>query len=514
MAAQLWWMDSLNRAPKPKPKAVPKPKGYDSGGVAMADPNSQQGATWGLNTFRANAPYSTFRSTSPSAAGTLAQGNSQAAGGAGPASGTIGQMSALSQSLEAAANGQGPNPALEQLRQTTSSNINNAAGMAASARGVNPALAARMAVDTAGSENQAAAGQAATLSAEQQIAARQQLGQNLQGTVGAQLGQQAAGTSLLGTAGGLDLSSQGLNQQTGAQNAALNLGAQQINAGVSSQNASQWGQLIGGALNGAGGALSIPGGGGGGASSVADVAAPVLMGSGGGEVPSQADRGPLYSYLDGLHGSSQGGMSSGGQASSPPPGVGQALEQGSQDAYYKVEGQHLAGSMYANGGSIHAGGKVPVVLSPGEKVLLPGTSPSGAAARAGSAPRVPGKAQVQGNSPKNDTVHAKLTPGSIVLPRTVVNAANPAKAASSFVASLVKRGGRGHAMGGQVSGPGPDPAEVMDLSGGGYVRGGEAQARKGDSPKPASRATARGVGRQESRRRMSTSKERKYKEAE
>jgi hypothetical protein len=38
---------------------------------------------------------------------------------------------------------------------------------------------------------------------------------------------------------------------------------------------------------------------------------------------------------------------------------------------------------------------------------------------------VPGTAQVKGDSPKNDTVKAKLSPGEIVLPRTVVHSKDP-----------------------------------------------------------------------------------------
>ena len=49
---------------------------------------------------------------------------------------------------------------------------------------------------------------------------------------------------------------------------------------------------------------------------------------------------------------------------------------------------------------------------------------------------VPGKAKVPGNSLKNDTVNAKLSPGEIVLPRTVAQAPNAPQKAAQFVQGL------------------------------------------------------------------------------
>lgn len=52
---------------------------------------------------------------------------------------------------------------------------------------------------------------------------------------------------------------------------------------------------------------------------------------------------------------------------------------------------------------------------------------------------VPGKAKVKGDSEKNDTVPAMLSPGEVVLPRTVMNAKDPAKAAYDFVSKLASK---------------------------------------------------------------------------
>jgi hypothetical protein len=53
---------------------------------------------------------------------------------------------------------------------------------------------------------------------------------------------------------------------------------------------------------------------------------------------------------------------------------------------------------------------------------------------------VPGQAQVAGDSPKNDTVPAVLSPGEIVIPRTVVK--QGPDAAARFVAAVLAKHGK------------------------------------------------------------------------
>lgn len=55
---------------------------------------------------------------------------------------------------------------------------------------------------------------------------------------------------------------------------------------------------------------------------------------------------------------------------------------------------------------------------------------------------VPGRAAFAGDSPTNDTVPAALSPGEIVLPRSVAQHPDAARAAYDFVAALKARGGR------------------------------------------------------------------------
>lgn len=452
------------------------------------------------NSYTPTKPVNKFNATSPVQGGTMQQANSQAAGGAGPASGTIGRQNMLSDQLTAAANGQGPSPAQEMLKQQTSQNINTAAGQAASSRGVNPALAMRSAVDSASTANQGAAGQAATLKANEQIAARQQLGQNLSATGGMQLGQQQAGTGLLGTAGGLDLGAQGINANVAGQNASLDLGTQQLAAGISGQNAGINAGVAGGILNGVGGVAA--------------------MGfDEGGAVPTD----PVHAYLHQLHQPAQNlaeggaadfnpeaaegipntadalivGQNPGPSATAPKPAganpissVGAGFTQGAQQgqqAEDRFASMHLAGT-----GSIYAhGGAVPARVSPGEVVVPPKVANSPAKAAqlvAHGQNKVPGQAAVPGDSPANDTVHARLRPGSVVIPRSITQGPNAAKEAASFVQSVMKRGGKRYAVGGKVTAA----PEAMDLSEGGYVDGPSGEDK--EPTEKTSTSTARGIG--------------------
>jgi hypothetical protein len=59
---------------------------------------------------------------------------------------------------------------------------------------------------------------------------------------------------------------------------------------------------------------------------------------------------------------------------------------------------------------------------------------------------VPGKAKVQGNSEKNDTVPAMLSPGEVVIPRDVMQSSDPVSGAAKFVAALLKEHDKGHSQ--------------------------------------------------------------------
>lgn len=272
------------------------------------------------------------------------------------------QEQALAQQLQLQAAGQGPNPALQELNQATNRNIQQGAGMIASQKGINPALAARMASQNTAMANQQAAGQAASLGAHQQLAAQGQMGQ-LYG----QLGNQNQNYQAL------------LQQANQSQNALMSqnsLASQGMNANIAAGNAATRGainsSLVGGFTGLAAlGGRNMAGGNNSGTGS---------MGGGGGQ-------GSYASSNNGSGGSEDWtSMSKGGMANGPK----------------SFAGKHLHAHNMKKGG------------------------------------HVPGKSQVKGDSLKNDTVPAMLSPGEIVIPRTK---ANDPDAARKFVAAILAKKG-------------------------------------------------------------------------
>jgi hypothetical protein len=89
-----------------------------------------------------------------------------------------------------------------------------------------------------------------------------------------------------------------------------------------------------------------------------------------------------------------------------------------------------------------SGGRIPAMLSPGEKYLPPtevqkvatGKKPVEQAGK-----MIPGKAKVDGDSLKNDTVHARLEEGGIVIPRSVMQSKNPGEQSRKFVEAVLAR---------------------------------------------------------------------------
>lgn len=97
---------------------------------------------------------------------------------AGGAQQATGNQASLSGMLMNQAQGQGPNPAQAMLANATGANVANQAALAAGQRGAsaNPGLIARQAAMAGAGIQQQAAGQAATLQAQQQLAAQNELG--------------------------------------------------------------------------------------------------------------------------------------------------------------------------------------------------------------------------------------------------------------------------------------------------------------------------------------------------
>lgn len=142
----------------------------------------------------------------------------------------------LAQALQQQAQGGGANPALGMLQRGTENAIKQGSGMIASQRGINPALAQRLAAQQAAERGQEAAQAGSILQAQQQQQALGQLG-NVYGNMG-NLANQAQGIS---------------------QNALSNANA--VNAGVEQANQNMAGKLVGGIASGVGSLMGLSHGG-------------------------------------------------------------------------------------------------------------------------------------------------------------------------------------------------------------------------------------------------------------
>lgn len=368
--------------------------------------------------------------------------------------------------------GIGPNPAQLQFNKNTQDAIKQNAGFIASQKGINPALAARMAADNAANMSQGAAGQSAMMQAQQQLGAQNSYGQLL--------GQQA-GESL-----GMN---QNLQQSQASQNNAIVGNTSQMNqanGAVSAQNAQQSANLFGQAAGGlAAGAMSFLNKGG----QVPtqgdlkramqanhapvqhfDYGGPVLNVSGMptnygnfGQSPQQAQN--SFSSGMNLGNALVNAFSGGNKGISDDQAQESYLDADRQLGVSGVDNKEemlpATGTMAmpaegtqfaAQGGLIHTaetiapyaiaflnkGGRVPMhvgaIYYP-EKYCNGG----GVGMLANQGGGVPGKANVPGkNTPKNDTVPAMLSPGEIVIPLSVVNSDDPAKNAAKFVAEKLR----------------------------------------------------------------------------
>lgn len=167
----------------------------------------------------------------------------------------IANQNAAFQGYQGLANGTGPNPAQAQLAQATQANVANQAALAAGQRGAsqNVGMIARGAAQQGANAQQQAAGQAATMGAQQQIQglqgmagiAGQQVGNQAQATQGYNQAAQSEQANLFGAQGAYN------NAQAGIYN---NMNT--ANQGVAIQNNKAQQGIFGGLLGGSGAVLS------------------------------------------------------------------------------------------------------------------------------------------------------------------------------------------------------------------------------------------------------------------
>ena len=290
----------------------------------------------------------------------------------------IANQQMLAQQLVGQTQGLGPSVAQASLAQATGQNAAQIGALLGSQRGAgaNVGLIGRQAGQLGSQAMQQAAGQAATLRAQEQLAAQQALA-NLAGT---QLGQVQTG----------------LSQQIGGASS-----LEELKQKTEAQKAQNQGNILGQVLGAAGTVLNplgaVVGGG------LAKAATGLFSGARG---PAGADPRDYKA---------EGGMIE------TPTGYFKQVKEGLAMAH---------------------GGKVPAMVSPGERYLPPQEVEKVAqgkksAHKAGEA--IPGKAKVAGDSLKNDTVKKTLTEGGIVIPRSVMQSTNPEEQARKFVAAVLAK---------------------------------------------------------------------------
>lgn len=175
----------------------------------------------------------------------------------------------LAQQLMLQQQGKGPAAELaqQQMMQALSQNQSAAAGTIASARGVDPALAQRLALNAQASQSQNEAGQAAQERLQSQLGATQALGGVLAQQRAGDIGQIGAGVNYLGTGlGGQGQQNNTLvnqneaTQQINANQATNNVNSINLNNSLQQQtdagNAGASGKLAGGIASGIGDLLN------------------------------------------------------------------------------------------------------------------------------------------------------------------------------------------------------------------------------------------------------------------
>lgn len=303
------------------------------------------------------------------------------------AQGGVGNLANVYHQMQSVANGTGPNPAQAQLNEATRQNVNNQAALMASQRGAgaNAGLIARQAAMQGANTQQQAAGQAATLGALQQLGALNQLGGIAQNQIGNQAGalQGLNQFGLQGQSNVLNSIAQQNNANVGMQSNVNNTNAQ-----IQGQVAGQQGNLLSGTVGAIGSIFGF---------------------SKGGMVPQKmAAGGPVSGF----------GQYMNGSVEAPSPSLGQAY-----GAEMETPPAPAPASSGSSDGSSSAGSLAKLAMM----------------AFASNGGKINGKASVKGDSLKNDTVPAMLSPGEVVIPRHVMESEDPVSNAAKFVQAVMAK---------------------------------------------------------------------------
>lgn len=338
--------------------------------------------------------------------------------------------------LQGIANGSGPNPAQAMLNQSTGQNVSNQAALMAGQRGAsqNVGLMARQAAQQGAQIQQTAAGQGASMQAQQSLNALNSAGQMANTQASNQIGQTNAN----------------VQSQQGEQSTLQ--GANTANNAVQGQlaNTTMQGQqgLIGGGLQAGAAALGLADGGQVPGIQASSAFGPQSMFGQALSAPTQAGT-PSFGGSDSLGAQSlQNGVAAFGKKKTSNPASGATSMQASNDTEFGsssigdsgVSGLEKLGIMAAA-----EGGKVPAMVSPGERIIPPEKVKSVAEGKVSPmkvGTQVPGTPKVKGNSYANDTVPAKLPEGGFVIPNDIMQSKNPEANAAKFVRDFLAKKGK------------------------------------------------------------------------
>lgn len=390
----------------------------------------------------------------------------------------------LTGQLQGIASGQGPNPAQAALAENTRRNIATQAALAANQRGANTnvGLIARQAAQQGADTQQQAVGEAATMQAQQQIAAQQQL-QNL---AAQEAGQQVGAVQGVSNAQQNEQNIlQGANTSLNNANVAMQSNINSVEGQTAAGNQQASSNTIGGVAAGVGAAAAfldkggpVPHLAGGGKPLIVDpIRGPGTVGPGNGNnqevgpwlnsnaqasspnvsgpaaVPSSPDsKGQLEKGIGSAVGNTIGALK-GSPAqldmtsiTAPEMTAGNNFSEsavgdlGSEVFAAKggriTPGPHRShvANYLASGGRV--GEKVPAMVSPDEVYLSPEKVRQ--VVEEGANPmkigyRVPGKAKKKNDSLKNDTVPMTLEEGGVVIPRHITTHKMAPEKAELFV---------------------------------------------------------------------------------
>ena len=333
--------------------------------------------------------------------------------------GGLANQASVYNQLQGVANGTGPNPAQAMLNNTTGQNISNQAALMAGQRGAaaNPALLARQAAMQGGALQQQSAGQAAALQANQSLNAMNQLG----GIANTQVANQIGQTNQLPSTA-FNAQNNLISVMNGYQNAMVvnQSNVNSANAGLASSDIQGQDAVLGGLLGGAGAAAASSG----------------TKKAEGGLIEPQPSPAPQMQQKQQYAGPKSSAVKflSGNSYKKELPQQFNAWD--TTPSGPPVDPKSLEAPGFAKGG------KVPAMVSPGERYLPPHEVKEvakGKKAPLAAGEKIPGTPKYPGNDYRNDVVPKTLDAGGIVIPNKVLQSKDPHKKAAKFVAAVLAK---------------------------------------------------------------------------